>query len=118
MRSAAASLRRPVLGVRPSDRGNGCGRKNLPANARRQRIHRQPVKILKLTIEKKREEPFVSATLDELRSTVTLRTTLGTLKIRLEPDWAPNHARNFLKLASTGWYNGVGFSLLSTGVLA
>jgi len=75
----------------------------------------KPVKILKLSIEKKREEPFVSATPDELRRTVTLRTTLGTLKIKMEPDWAPNHVRNFLKLASTGWYNGVGFHRISKG---
>jgi len=75
----------------------------------------KPVKILKIAIEKKREEPFVNATPDELRRTVTLRTTLGTLKIRMEPDWAPNHVRNFLKLASTGWYNGVGFHRISKG---
>jgi len=77
----------------------------------------KPVKSLKIAIEKKREEPFVNTTTDELRRTVTLRTTLGTLKIRMEPDWAPNHVRNFLKLASTGWYNGVGFHRISKGFL-
>ena len=40
---------------------------------------------------------------------MTLRTTLGNIKIRMEPDWAPNHVRNFLMLVSTGWYNGTPF---------
>jgi cyclophilin family peptidyl-prolyl cis-trans isomerase len=69
----------------------------------------QPVRIRKVTIEKKREEPFVNASLEELRKTVTLRTTLGVIKIKMEPDWAPNHVRSFLRLASTGWYNGTAF---------
>ena len=47
--------------------------------------------------------------LDELRRTVTMKTTLGTMKIKMEPDWAPNHVRNFLKLTATGWYNGTAF---------
>ena len=69
----------------------------------------KPVRILKVTIEKKKVEPFVNATLDEMRRTVTLKTTLGTIKIKMEPDWAPNHVRNFLKLAATGWFNGTAF---------
>jgi cyclophilin family peptidyl-prolyl cis-trans isomerase len=69
----------------------------------------KPVRILKVTVEKKKEEPFLNATPEEMRKTVTLKTTLGDIKIRMEPDWAPNHVRNFLKLVSTGWYNGTGF---------
>jgi len=69
----------------------------------------KPVRILKITIEKRREEPFVNATVEDLRRTVVLRTTLGTLKIKMEPDWAPNHVRSFLRLSSTGWYNGTAF---------
>jgi len=69
----------------------------------------KPVRILKVTIEKKKVEPFLDATPDEMRKTVTLKTTLGTIKIKMEPDWAPNHVRNFLKLTATGWYNGTGF---------
>jgi peptidyl-prolyl cis-trans isomerase B (cyclophilin B) len=72
-------------------------------------ITEKPVRILKVTIEKKREEPFLNATLDELRKTVTLRTTLGNFKIRMEPDWAPENVRNFLKLTQSGWYNGTVF---------
>lgn len=75
----------------------------------------KPVKILKVTIEKKKVEPFLNATPDEMRKTVTLKTTLGNIKIKMEPDWAPNHVRNFLKLVSTGWYNGTAFHRLIKG---
>ena len=27
----------------------------------------------------------------------------------MEPDWAPNHVRNFLKLTASGWFNGTAF---------
>ena len=74
-----------------------------------------PVRIVKVTIEKKKVEPFLNATPDEMRRTVTLKTTLGAIRIRLEPDWAPEHVRNFLKLVSTGWYNGTGFHRVSKG---
>jgi peptidyl-prolyl cis-trans isomerase B (cyclophilin B) len=69
----------------------------------------KPVHILKVAIEKKREQPFLNATVDELRKTVTLKTTLGTVRIQMEPDWAPNHVRAFLMLTQTGWYNGTLF---------
>ena len=69
----------------------------------------KPVRILKVTIEPKKLEPFATATLDQLRRTVTLKTTLGTMKIKMEPDWAPNHVRNFLKLTAAGWYNHTAF---------
>jgi len=77
-----------------------------------------PVRILKVTIEKKKVEPFLTATPDEMRKTVTLKTTLGSIKIRMQPDWAPNHVRNFLKLVSTGWYNGTAFHRLVKGFVA
>jgi cyclophilin family peptidyl-prolyl cis-trans isomerase len=78
----------------------------------------KPVRIVKVTIEKKKVEPFLNATVEELRRTVTLKTTLGTLKIRMEPDWAPNHVRNFLMLTETGWYNGTAFHRLIKGFVA
>lgn len=74
-----------------------------------------PVRILKVTIEKKKVEPFLNATPDEMRRTVTLKTTLGSITIKMEPDWAPNHVRNFLKLVSTGWYDGTAFHRLVKG---
>ena len=48
-----------------------------------------PVRISKITIEKKREEPYVNTSVEGLRKTVTLKTTLGILKLKMEPDWAP-----------------------------
>jgi len=33
----------------------------------------------------------------------------------MEPDWAPNHVRNFLMLTETGWYNGTAFHRLVKG---
>jgi cyclophilin family peptidyl-prolyl cis-trans isomerase len=74
-----------------------------------------PVRILKVTIEKKKVEPFLNAMPDEMRKTVTLKTTLGSIQIKMEPDWAPNHVRNFLKLISTGWYDGTAFHRLVKG---
>jgi len=59
--------------------------------------------------------PFLSATPDEMRRTVTLKTTLGPVRIAMEPGWAPNHVRNFLKLVSTGWYDGTAFHRLVKG---
>jgi peptidyl-prolyl cis-trans isomerase B (cyclophilin B) len=74
-----------------------------------------PVRILKVTIEKKKVEPFLNASPDEMRKTVTLKTTLGSIRIEMQPDWAPNHVRNFLKLVSTGWYDGTAFHRLVKG---
>jgi cyclophilin family peptidyl-prolyl cis-trans isomerase len=81
-------------------------------------ITTKPVRILKVTIEKKKVQPYLNATPDELRKTVTMKTTLGTLKIQMEPDWAPNHVRNFLMLVETGWYNGTAFHRVIPGFMA
>jgi cyclophilin family peptidyl-prolyl cis-trans isomerase len=75
----------------------------------------KPVRILKVTIEKKKVEPFLNAPIDELRRTVTLKTTLGAIKIQMQPDWAPNHVRRFLMLTETGWYNGIAFHRIMKG---
>uniref|UniRef100_Q01V68 peptidylprolyl isomerase n=1 Tax=Solibacter usitatus (strain Ellin6076) TaxID=234267 RepID=Q01V68_SOLUE len=75
----------------------------------------KPVRILKVVIERKKVEPFVNEPVEQLKRTVTMKTTLGTLKIKMEPDWAPNHVRNFLKLAETGWLNGTSFHRIVKG---
>lgn len=79
----------------------------VPADANG--ITEKPVRILKVSIEKKREEPFLNASVEAMRKTVTLKTTLGSIKIKMEPDWAPENVRNFLKLTESGWYNGTVF---------
>lgn len=68
-----------------------------------------PVRILKIAIDNKKVQPFLTATPEEMRKTVTLKTTLGNIKIQMQPDWAPNTVRNFLMLTETGWYNGTIF---------
>jgi cyclophilin family peptidyl-prolyl cis-trans isomerase len=74
-----------------------------------------PVRIVKIAIEPRKQEPFLNATVEEMRRTVTLKTTLGSMKLAMEPDWAPNNVRNFLKLVSTGWFNGTEFHRLAKG---
>ncbi len=88
----------------------------IPADANN--IATKPVRILKITLDKKKVEPFLDTPVEELRKTVTLKTTLGTLKLKMEPDWAPNHVRNFLKLVQTGWYNGTDFHRVIKGFVA
>jgi cyclophilin family peptidyl-prolyl cis-trans isomerase len=68
-----------------------------------------PVRIVSIAVEPKKVQPYLTATPDEMRKTVTLKTTLGNIRIRMEPDWAPENVRNFLMLTSTGWYNGTVF---------
>jgi cyclophilin family peptidyl-prolyl cis-trans isomerase len=75
----------------------------------------EPVRILKISVEPKPQEPFLSATPQEMRRTVTMRTTLGSLKLEMRPDWAPENVRNFLKLVATGWLNGTEFHRIAKG---
>ena len=58
-----------------------------------------PVRILKVTIEKKKVEPFLNATPDEMRKTVTLKTTLG---IHQDQDGAGLGAESRAQLSQTG----------------
>ena len=74
-----------------------------------------PIRILNVRIEAKREEPFREATVDEMRKEVLLRTTLGDITVALEPDLAPEHVRNFLKLVQTGWYDHTPFHRIVPG---
>jgi cyclophilin family peptidyl-prolyl cis-trans isomerase len=75
----------------------------------------QPVRILKIAIEPKKVQPYLTASPDEMRKTVTLKTTLGNIRIKMEPDWAPENVRNFLMLTETGWYNGTRFHRVVKG---
>lgn len=77
-----------------------------------------PVRIVKVTIEKKKREPFADVPVEQLRRTVTLKTTLGTLQIKMEPDWAPNHVRRFLMLAETGWLDHTAFFRIAKDFVA
>jgi cyclophilin family peptidyl-prolyl cis-trans isomerase len=81
-------------------------------------ITETPVRIRKITIEPKEKEPFADTPVSQLHRTVTMKTTLGTIRIEMEPDWAPNQVRNFLMLTQTGWYNGTAFHRVLKGFVA
>jgi len=50
-----------------------------------------------------------------MQRTVTLKTTLGTIKLQMHPEWAPENVRNFLMLTASGWYNGTVFHRIAKG---
>jgi peptidyl-prolyl cis-trans isomerase B (cyclophilin B) len=61
-------------------------------------------------------EPFVSATAAEMAAKhVVLETSLGTVTIEVFPDRAPNHVRQFLRLAQSGVYDGTAFHRVVKG---
>lgn len=78
----------------------------------------KPVKITSIKIEPKKVEPFKNATVDQLRREVLLRTSLGDLTLEMDPNLAPEHVRNFLKLVETGWYDHTTFHRIIPGFVA
>lgn len=61
-------------------------------------------------------EPFSTEPLDELaRYRVVLETSMGDITLSLTPDRAPNHVRNFLRLAQAGVYDGMSFHRVVKG---
>jgi cyclophilin family peptidyl-prolyl cis-trans isomerase len=78
-------------------------------------LAQKPVRILKILIEPKKKEPFAGASVDELRKVVMLNTTLGAIKIQMQPDWAPHTVQRFLMLCTTGWYDHTAFHRLVKG---
>jgi cyclophilin family peptidyl-prolyl cis-trans isomerase len=74
-----------------------------------------PVKITSVRIERKKPEPFKDATVDQMRREVLLRTSLGEITLEMEPDLAPEHVRNFLKLVESGWYDHTAFHRIIPG---
>jgi cyclophilin family peptidyl-prolyl cis-trans isomerase len=51
------------------------------------------------------------------RHWVLLRTNRGDILVELWPDVAPNHARNFLDLSATGFYDGTTFHRVMPGFM-
>ena len=43
---------------------------------------------------------------------VTMKTTMGDIKLKLFPDLAPKTVENFLGLAAKGYYDGIIFTVL------
>jgi peptidyl-prolyl cis-trans isomerase B (cyclophilin B) len=64
-------------------------------------------------------EPFSTETAADLGSyRAVVETSLGNLAIEFLPDKAPNHVRNFLRLAQAGVYDGMAFHRVVKGFVA
>ncbi len=60
--------------------------------------------------------PFASATADEMAAYhVVLETSKGDITLAFRPDKAPEHVRNFLRLAQSGAYDGTTFHRVVRG---
>jgi peptidyl-prolyl cis-trans isomerase B (cyclophilin B) len=75
--------------------------------------------MTKVTIREKpadRPEPFSTESLIELaRYRAVLETSMGQIVVELRPDKAPEHVRNFLRLASAGVYDGTAWHRVVKG---
>ena len=66
-----------------------------------------------------RPEPFSTESAAELGAyRAVLETSLGNITVEFMPDKAPNHVRNFLRLAQAGVYDGMGFHRVVKGFVA
>jgi peptidyl-prolyl cis-trans isomerase B (cyclophilin B) len=82
-------------------------------------VPNQRVVINKVTIRDRpaaAPEPFTTETAEALSHyRAVLETSLGTMTFEFFPDKAPNHVRNFLRLASVGFYDGTAFHRVVKG---
>jgi cyclophilin family peptidyl-prolyl cis-trans isomerase len=80
------------------------------------------IEIRKVSIREKpapEPEPFVSEGVDELSSyRAIVATSVGDITLELFPDRAPNHVRQFLRLAASGVYDGTSFHRVVKGFVA
>ena len=61
-------------------------------------------------------EPFSTESIEELaRYRAVLDTSMGEITLSFTPDQAPNHVRNFLRLAQAGLYDGMSFHRVVKG---
>jgi peptidyl-prolyl cis-trans isomerase B (cyclophilin B) len=61
-------------------------------------------------------EPFSTATVQELSAArAVIATSMGDITLEFFPDRAPNHVRQFLRLASSGVYDGTAFHRIVRG---
>jgi cyclophilin family peptidyl-prolyl cis-trans isomerase len=77
------------------------------------------IEIRSVTIREKpapAPEPFSTESVEELRSRrAVVDTTLGAIALEFFPDKAPNHVRQFLRLAASGVYDGTTFHRIVPG---
>ena len=61
-------------------------------------------------------EPFSTETVEQLSAArAVIETSMGNITLEFFPDRAPNHVRQFLRLASSGVYNGTSFHRVVKG---
>jgi len=77
------------------------------------------IAIRSVTIRDKpaaRPEAFSTESTAELGAyRAVLETTMGSITLEFTPDKAPEHVRNFLRLAQAGFYNGMGVHRVAKG---
>jgi peptidyl-prolyl cis-trans isomerase B (cyclophilin B) len=77
------------------------------------------VEIERVTVRDKpppETPPFSTESVEELKQyRAVLETSFGEIAVELFPDKAPNHVRNFLRLASIGAYDGLAFHRVVPG---
>jgi peptidyl-prolyl cis-trans isomerase B (cyclophilin B) len=67
---------------------------------------------IKILIDKVKAAPLVDVTEDEV---AVIATDLGRIVLELYPKVAPNHCRNFKRLANNGFYDGTKFHRVVPG---
>lgn len=77
------------------------------------------VEVAKVTIRDKPApvpDPFTTETNEQLSGyRAVVETSMGAITLEFFPDRAPNHVRNFLRLAQSGVYNGTAFHRVAKG---
>ncbi len=74
------------------------------------------VEISRVTIRDRPPEPFVSDTAQDLAGyRAVLDTSAGPIGLEFLPDKAPEHVRQFLRLAQAGVYDGMAFHRVAPG---
>jgi peptidyl-prolyl cis-trans isomerase B (cyclophilin B) len=80
---------------------------------------KERVAIKSVTIRDKpaaKPESFSTESVAELSAyRAVLETSMGTITLEFTPDKAPEHVRNFLRLAEAGVYNGMAFHRVAKG---
>jgi peptidyl-prolyl cis-trans isomerase B (cyclophilin B) len=74
------------------------------------------IEIKRVTIRDKPAERFIAEAVADLAAyRAILDTSLGAIAIEFFPDKAPDHVRQFLRLADAGVYNGMAFHRVAPG---
>ena len=102
---------RVVEGINVAQKISTAAATNSVPNAR--------IEITTVTIREKPApvpEPYSTETVDQLSATrAVIESSMGNITLEFFPDRAPNHVRQFLRLASSGVYNGTSFHRIVKG---